>query len=912
MPDWKPEILRRLAPLRLAPMREAEIAEEVAQHLEDRYRELLSAGETDDSAYRISLCELEGEDFLARGLRPVERELYREPLPPGKRSRNVFENILRDFHYALRTLGKSPGFTMVAVFTLALGIGVNSAVFSIFNWAALHMPAVLKPNQLATLAAQDIGGGWDNGFSYPDLVAIRNQSAAAFSDVAGAIIFTQDGLSADGNSTPVWTNYVTGNFFQTMGVKPALGNLIEPVEGKTVDDEPVLVLGYAFWKSRFGGATNVIGKSVLINGQPVTIIGVAPKGFHGVTSLIETQGYLPLGLAAVTCDAAKGFLADRKASLLTIVTRLKPDVSLASSQPMLHAIGLNLAAHDSTTDTWRTLRALAYGPMSPASNPQDDTVVGIVGALFLTLAGLVLILACLNVATVLLARASERQHEMAVRAAVGGARHRLIHQLLTESFVLSLGGCAGGIALGLATSRYLGSINVHMAVPLVLDFQFDWRVLAYAFGAAVLTTALVGIAPALRATRGGLNHLLRESVRTETPRTLRSRSALVVAQVAGSLMLLIVAGLFMRSLRNVEHANLGFDPHNVLNFDVDPHQAGYSKAQSWEFLQKVVERVRALPGVDKASFAETVPMGGVHHGTNLKIAGYSRPRGQGPYAGYNSVSSQYFETMRVRILRGRGFLDSDSQTTQRVAVINEAMAQEYWPNENPVGRRFSMASDPKDPVKIIGEVENSRVQHLTGAIEPFMYLSLAQSYHYREPVTLQLRTSLPLAAMNHEVAAAVHSLAPTMPIFDVQTMTTALDTTNGLLFFQMGAELAGCLGLLGLVLATVGSYGVVSYSASQRTREIGIRMALGAKEGDVLRLMLRQASLVVGAGIAVGILGAAAVAHLASHFLSGVSALDPITYLVASVLLAGIALLACYVPARRATRVDPMVALRYE
>jgi predicted permease len=912
VPDWKPEILRRLAPLKLAPMREAEIAEEVAQHLEDRYRELLSMGQTDDSACRTVLDELEGEDFLERGLRPVERESYREPPVPGKRSPNVVENIFRDFHYALRALGKSPGFTMVAVVTLALGIGVNSAVFSIFDWAALRMPAVSKPNQLATLAAQDIGGGWDNGFSYPDLVTVRNQSASAFSDVAGAIIFSQDGLSADGNSTPVWTNYVTGNFFQTMGVKPALGNLIEPRHGKSVDVEPVLVLGYAFWKSRFGGGSNVIGKSVLINGQPVTIIGVAPKGFHGVTSLIETQGYLPLGMAAVTSDAPKGFLADRKAFPLTIVARLKPGVSVASSQPMLKTIGLNLASHYPTTDAWKTLRAIAYGPMSPASDPQDDTVVAIVGALFLTLAGLVLVLACLNVATVLLARASARQHEMAVRAAVGGARHRLIRQLLTESFVLSLGGCAGGIALGLAASRYLGSINLHMAVPLVLDFQFDLRVLAYAFGAAVLTTALVGIAPALRATRGGLSDLLRESVRTETPRTLRSRSALVVAQVAGSLMLLIVAGLFVRSLRNVEHANLGFDPHNVLNFSMDPHQAGYTKVQSWDFLQKVVERMRALPGVGKASFAETVPMGGVHYGANLKIAGYSRPRGQGPYAGYDSVSTQYFETMRIRMLRGRSFLDSDSQTTRRVAIINEAMAKAYWPNEDPIGRRFSMASNPKDPVEIIGEVENSRIEHLTGTIEPFMYLSLAQTYHYREPVTLQLRTSLPLAAMNDEVAYAVHSLASTMPIFDVQTMTTALDTTNGLLFFQIGAALAGCLGLLGLVLATVGSYGVVSYSASQRTREIGIRMALGARQGDVLRLMLLQASLVIGAGIAVGILGAAVVAHLASHFLSGVSTLDPVTYLVASVLLTGIALLACYVPARRATRVDPIVALRYE
>src|SRR5438552_841597 len=672
MPEWKPEILRRLAPLKLSPAREGEIAEEIAQHLEDRYHELLVTGQSEDAAFRTAIDELKGEDLLARSLRSIESDLYREPVALGKGGSSLFAGILQDVHYAFRMMRQSPGFTAVGVLTIALGIGANTAIFSMVDWLTLRTPPIAKPEQVATLAAEDINGGYDNGFSYADFADIRNQTTAVFSDVAGAISFQQDGLSADGNNEPIWTNYVTGTFFQMMGVKPALGSFIEPGLGNSVDNEGVLVLGYAFWQAHLGSDPNVIGKSVLINGHSVTIIGVAPKGFRGITSLIDTQGYLPLGMAAVTSDASKDFLTNREASsVLTIITRLKLGIALASAQPVLNVIAHRLSAQYPATHKWRKMNAYAFGPMSPTDNPQSDSVVKLISGLFLILAGSVLILACLNVANLLLARASGRQGEMAVRAAMGGSRSRLVRQLLTESLLLALLGCAAGIALGLVGSRYMSSINIHMNIPLILDFHFDWRVFAYALSIAVLTALLVGIAPALRATRGDLNNLLHESWRTTTPGRQRARGILVVTQVGGSLMLLIVAGLFIRSLRNVERANLGFDPSNVLNFSIDPHEAGYNEAQGWEFLQTLLPRVRALPGVETASLATTVPMGGTHLGGELKIDGYQPRSGESaPHAGYNAVSPKYFETMAIPVLRGRNILDSDNQKSQYVAVIN--------------------------------------------------------------------------------------------------------------------------------------------------------------------------------------------------------------------------------------------------
>jgi predicted permease len=875
------------------------LREEIEEHLALQTTENLRAG--------LSPAEARRQAILRFGAVEAIKEAYQ-----AERGLPFIHTFARDMRFALRLLHRSPSFTAVAVLTLALGIGANTAIFSMVDGLTLRLPPIAKAQQVTTLAYQELGGGYSNGFSYPDFADIRSQSTAVFSEVAGSMDFRMDGLSAEGKSESMWAGYVTGNFFRTMGANPALGNFIEPRPGSSLDYDPVLVLGYSFWQGHFGGDPHVIGKSVLVNGHPVTIIGVAPRDFHGITSLLDTQGYLPLGMASITGDSSKGFLTNRKSTDLTIVARLKPGVTLGSAQPALNLIAHRLSAQYPSTDKWRSLAAFALGPMSPVADPDTPNVMRLIGALFMTLAGLVLILACLNVANLLLARASGRQREMAVRAAVGGGRSRLIRQLLTESLLLALLGCAAGIVLGLMSSRWLGSINLKTAIPFVLDFHFDWRVFAYGIGMALLTAVFVGIAPALRATRGNLNGLLHESGHTGAGRQ-RTRGALVVGQVGGSLMLLIVAGLFVRSLRNVQHSNLGFEPSHVLNLTIDPHGTGYNEAQARDLLKDLLTGVRALPGVETASLAKSVPMGYGVFSFNLRIEGYQPPAGQGASsAGYNAVSSEYFETMHIPILRGRGISDSDGQTSPYVAVINEAMAQKYW-HGDAIGRVFADVDDPKESIKVVGVAKNSLVGGgFSDPIGPYVYLPLMQRYDHQMPVTLQLRTSLPLATIDREVLRVVHGLAPTMPVFDVQTMIGAMDTLNGFMLFELGAGLAAALGILGLVLAIVGVYGVVSYGATQRTNEIGIRMALGAQRVQVLRMILRQGLFVVCGGTVVGVFAAAGIAHLVGKFLVGVSGFDAITYFGAVFILAVIALVACYIPARRAMGLEPMAALRHE
>jgi putative ABC transport system permease protein len=451
---------------------------------------------------------------------------------------------------------------------------------------------------------------------------------------------------------------------------------------------------------------------------------------------------------------------------------------------------------------------------------------------------------------------------------------------------------------------------------LLLDFSFDWRVFAYAFGAALLSGIFVGVVPALRASASNLNDLLHEGGRMVTERRHRLRNTLVVAQIGGSLMLLIVAGLFARSLANVQHADLGFDADHVLNLSMNPNQAGYTEAQGEQLLSSLLDRVRTLPGIESASLAASVPLGGAHYGSPLEIEGYQPPaREQSPFAGENMVSSDYFATMRIPVLSGRGILGSDKASSQPVAVINEAMAASYWPGENPIGRRFTANYSPHHgsnaALEVVGVVKNSRTTTLvtSGPVRPYFYVPLAQSYLF--PVTLQIRSADPLA-MSHPILELIRTSAPMLPVFDVQTMKQALDTLNGLILFEIGAFLAASLGTLGLLLATVGVSGVVSYAANQRTHEIGIRAALGAQPKQILMMILRQGGTMVASGLVVGILVSVAMSHLVGNFLVGVSAVDPLIYFAVSALLATVALVACYLPARRAMKVDPVVALRNE
>jgi predicted permease len=879
---------------------EQSLDDELRSSVEVLTQEKMKDGVSHSIARREALIELGGVEQVKEQVRAI-------------RAGHLLEDFATDLRFAFRTLTKSPGFTAIAVLTLALGIGANTAIFSIVDCLVLRPLPVERPGELVFLTVARQGRGPSTVFSYPDFSDIQKQTANVFSAVSAAGMFVTDGLAVNGQSQPMWSSYVTGNFFGLLGVKPALGRLILPSEGSVAGADPVVVVSYAYWKSRFDGDPGVVGKKASVNGVPVTIVGVAPADFHGLTSLMDFQGYIPLGMGAALKDVPKDFLVAREnAQFVGVIARLRADVGLKQAQTALNVVAHRLSRQYPTADSNLTLKVLHLGPAGIMVDPTNPEILPFVSAVYLILAALVLVLACMNIVNLFLVRSATRQREMAMRAALGATRARLVRQLLTESLLLALFGCVAGIILGLGGSTAFSSIPLHTSVPIILDFRFDWRVFTYALAIAALTGILVGIVPALRAARGDINEILHEGGRTSTAGGHRLRSVLVAAQVGGSLALLIVAGLFVRSLEKAQHTNLGFDPNDVLNLTIDPHEAGYNETQAREFFRALLDRARSLPGVQSASLASSVPMetGGVS-GARLKIDGYQPPKDQrNPGAGYNAVSSGYFETMHISLLRGREIRDSDTQNSQRVAVIDQTMADRFWHGQDPIGRHFSTADDPSHPMEVIGVAKNAVEDNIFWPDAPFFYVPFSQFY---QPVaTLQLRSAGALEAMVRETTGLIHSLEPAMPVYDVQSMTTALDTLNGFLIFQFAAALAASLGILGLTLAVVGVYGVISYAASQRTHEIGIRLALGAQPGQILKMIFRQGFLIVSAGLIAGVLAAAAMARLVGNLLFGVPPGDPLTYVTASVLLAIVALLASYIPARRAMRVDPMVALKYE
>ena len=818
--------------------------------------------------------------------------------------------LLEDLRYAARMLIKNPGFTAVAVLTLALGVGANTAIFSMVDWILLRPLPVKDPQQLTELAFQQGHAGFlQNTFSIAEYRDIRDQMSAPFSDLVGYQI-GMDGFSENGRPDRVVTAFVSGNFFAGLGLKPALGRLLLPGEGETAGADPIVVLSYAYWQRRYGGDPSVIGRRVTVDGHPVTIVGVGPNGFHGVHALIGAEAFLPISMAFLE-GYPSDFMASRQVRNMIVLGRLRPHTSLAQARAAAAIVGQRLSQeHPSEEKDWSLQ---VFPELQSRPNPSPNNTVAIAAAFFLGLAGLVLLLACANVANILLVRATVREREMAIRAAMGAGRKRLIRQLLTESVLLAVIGGLAGILVGRWGSAAIASIPIQTDLPLNFDFSLDWRVFAYAFGAALMTGIIVGIVPALRASRGNLSTILHGGGRGVVGGKHRLRNALVVAQVGGSLMLLIIAGLFLRSLGEVQKTDLGFEPTHLLNVAMDPNEIGYKDAQGREFYRTLLDRVRALPGVESATIASAAPMSYYGNVDGINIEGYEPPAGQPPIPvmGFNQISTDYLKTMGIPLVRGRTITEADTDTAPRVALINEAMAKRFWPGQDPIGRKFTMNSDVKHTIVIVGIVKDARYQGMTGPINPYFYIPMEQYYSLNSLATLQVRTAGAPAQAIPVIEHTLQTLAPDLPYFDVKTMLEALDTLNGLLFFQLAAGLAAVFGALGLVLAVVGVYGVISYATNQKTHEIGVRMALGAQRMDVLKLVFGQGLLIVAIGIAAGIAAALAVSKFVGAFLT-VSPKDPVVYVAVSALLALVALLACYVPARRAMRVDPMVALRYE
>src|SRR5277367_238594 len=874
---------------------EQELSEELEFHLDKKTEEYINAGQSAEEARRKSFREFGGLEQSKENSRDARRV-------------NVIETLIQDVRFGIRMLLKNAGFTATAVLTLALGIGANTAIFSMVNSFLLRPLPVKNPEQIAALAFRQKKGALQNNFSFPELEDLQNQSSSVFSDVFGEQLGAV-GLTINGKTEPIFIFYVSGNFFSGLDVKPYLGRYILPSEGSVTSINPVIVLGYNYWQTRLAGDPNVVGKTVLYDGHPVTVIGVTPKEFHGLFFFADTQGYLPFGMEQVDSSYTPDIPTNREDRTLLVYARLRSGVALNQAQSALDVLSDRLSRQYPASD--EGLAICAYPERISRPQPDPDKTILKIAALFLILAGLVLMLAFVNVANFLLVRATARQREMAIRTALGGTRFRLIRQLLTESILLSLLGGAVGILFGLSASNALSSIHLATSLPVLLNFDFDWRVFGYAFAAALVTGLVVGIVPALRASRRGVTEVIRDGGRTMSGSRSRLRTVLVVVQVGGSLMLLIVAGLMMRSLNYVQRSDLGFEPRHVLNLSLDPGEIGYNKVQGLQFYKQLIQRIDSLPGVESASAAFTVPIGYYASMDSIDVPGYEVPAGVAPpIAAYNAVSPGYFRTMSIPLLEGREFTNADVETAPWVAVINETMAKKFWPKESAIGHDFKLVSDRVHSLRIVGVAKNSRTSGFSGPFREYFYQPLAQNYS--SLATVQVRTTFPPETMTAAIREQVAALAPSMPVFDVHTMLQGLYTLNGLLVYELAAALAGVLGALGLVLALVGVFGVISFTVSQRTNEIGIRMAMGASQNIILQMILRQGFWIVSGGIVAGIVLALAIARLVGNFIAGVSPYDPITYLGVSALLGLVALLACYLPARRATRVDPVVALRYE
>ena len=824
------------------------------------------------------------------------------------------QSFWQDMKYAMRSLRNSPGFAIIAVVTLGLGMAVNTTVFSVVNGLLLRSLPVAHAEQITVLAMKQPGAEGFQSFSYPDFQDVRSQAEA--SGEVFAYRTTLVGLIAGGKGDHCVMSRVTGNYFSVLGIKPALGRLILPTEGQAPGADPVLVLGYGYWQKRFGGDQSVIGKQVQVDDHPVTIIGVTPKDFQGTYGFLNMDGYMPLSAIAGPggSESVEETWTHREQRSLTLMERLKPSVDLKQAKATLDVIAKRIGEQHPETDKGITYQIFPERLARP--EPDPDNTLPNVSLAFTVLAGLVLLVACFNIANVLLVRATVRQREMAIRAAIGAGRARLVRQHLTESLLLAILGGGAGLVLGWWASGFLSSLPLGTDLPITFNFQPDLRVYLFTLAAVVATGAVVGIMPALRVARTDVNSMLREGGRgsSEGPRRHLVRNTLVMAQVAGSLLLLVVAGLFIRSAGKAREIDLGLNPDHVIDVPLDVQQLGYTEQQGKAFYRDAEERLRSLPGVVSVSQAFSVPLGLMSASERIIVEEHPLEAGQPePVVYYNMVSPDYFETLRIALHRGRVFTKADSEKAAKVAIVNEAMAKKFWPSEEVLGKRFRAKGPAKDDqslIEVVGVVQNGKYRGVVEDPLPAFYVPVEQSYMPLR--TIHVRTSVPPEGMEQQIAAQLQELAPGLPILGMRTLRADLEGINGYLFFRLGAQLTTAIGLLGLILAVVGVYSVVSYAAVQRTHEIGIRMALGAKPQDILTMVLGQSLIVIGVGIVIGLGAAFAGTRLLGSLLVGVSSSDPATFVIVAVTLAGVALLACWLPARRATHVSPLVALRYE
>jgi len=830
--------------------------------------------------------------------------------------------VIKDLRFGIRGLIKRPGFTVIAVLTLALGIGANTAIFSMVNATLMRPLPVANPEQLVFV----FNGPSGSVFSYPDYVTLRDQNNVLEGLIAWGGITAS--LNSNDQADFVTGAIVSGNFFDVLGVRAQLGRVISTEDDKTPGAHPVAVISPRLWQSRFGSDPNIVGRQLLLNGNTFTIIGVLPAGFDGLQLGVTRDLYVPLMMQATMRPPRAGYSGEMNPDLLQVrgnrwlfsVGRLKPGVSAAQAQSSLALIAKQI--EDAYPQTNRN-RGITISALSESDDPATRQQLSSVGRLLMGVVGIVLLIACANVANLLLARSSSRTKEIAVRLAIGATRWRIVRQLLTEGVLLATMGGAAGLLLAWWSTRTLSAAPPPPgALPITPQFTIDRRVLLFTLGLSFLAGIVFGLAPALRASRPALVPALKDDALAffERTRLFSLRNLLVVTQVALSVVLLIAAGLFLRSLRQAQTIDPGFDAEKIVTLPLNINLLRYTRTQGREFYQRVIERVEAIPGVESASLARIAAVSGGSSVRSLLIEGRAgsnnqfRSDGSGAAPGDNeSVSSnvvgpRYFQTMGIGLLQGRDFNAQDTEEHPRVVIVNEAFVRRHFPSEDAIGRRLSF-NGPEGPWReIVGVVRTSKYISLGEAATPVAYVPLQQNHE--TGMTLHVRTKVDPASVAGAVRSEVQSLERNLPLGTPERMSDRV--ANSLYAARMGAMLLAVFGGLALLLASIGLYGVMSFAVSQRTREMGIRVALGARPGDVFRLVLRQGITLVVAGLFVGLGVAVVVTRLLASFLYGVSTTDTLTFTAIPVLLTLVALVACYLPARRATKVEPLIALRYE